>query len=215
MKEYNTYIFDLDGTLLDTLTDLHICCNHVLRSYDMPERSYEEIRCFVGNGVRKLIERAVPKGTSEDLIEKVLNTFKAYYMEHGLDHTRPYEGIIPLLQKLKESQKRIAVVSNKFDDATKSLCKRFFNGYIDIAIGEKEGTRPKPAPDAVNQAITHLGLTSKSEIVYIGDSEVDFKTAQNCELPCISVLWGFRDKAFLEGHGAQCFINLPNELLWE
>ncbi len=211
MKEYNTYIFDLDGTLLDTLEDLYLSTNHALKTYNLPERSLEEVRMFVGNGVRKLIERAVPGGESHPLFEQILAEFKTHYLVHGLEHTQPYAGVIEMLEMLRRNNKRIAVVSNKFYKATEELCQHFFGQYVEVAIGEREGIDKKPAPDTVIAAMKQLGVDGR-DAVYVGDSDVDVQTAQNCHLPCISVLWGFRNRDFLECSGATDFIEKPQEL---
>ena len=212
MKHYSTYIFDLDGTLLYTLGDLSASCNYALREMQMPERSIDEIRRFVGNGVKKLIERAVPVGTTAEKTEQTLAIFRAYYMEHGLDTTRPYDGIPELLAELKRRGKNVAVVSNKFYDATRQLCRHFFADTVSVAIGEKEGILRKPAPDTVIAALEELGV-SKDDAVYVGDSEVDVQTARNCGIPCVSVLWGFRDKDFLVQNGACLFAEKPADIL--
>lgn len=212
MTEYSTYIFDLDGTLLSTLSDLAACTNYALRTNGLPERSLDEVRQFLGNGIQKLIERAVPDGMGNPKFHSTLNTFREYYLEHSCDETAPYPGIIEMLAELKRSGKRIAVVSNKFYAATGELCRHFFGKYVEVAIGEQEGIRKKPAPDLVEEAFRLLGV-GKDDAVYIGDSEVDIETARNCGIPCISVLWGFRDKEFLAKHGATTFISRPEELL--
>lgn len=209
---YSTYIFDLDGTLLSTLGDLAASCNHALRTNNMPERSISEVRQFVGNGVRKLMERAVPQGTDDNATEKALADFKAHYSLHSLDTTQPYPDIMTLLNALHARGKRVAVVSNKFCAATKELCAHFFNGLVDVAIGETEGIRRKPAPDTVNEALRQLGTTA-SDAVYIGDSDVDIATARNAGMPCISVTWGFRDRDFLLAHGATTLVDSPMEIL--
>ena len=182
---YSTYIFDLDGTLLDTLGDLAASVNYALRTCDMPEHSIEDVRRFVGNGVA-----------------------------HSLDTTRPYDGIPEMLAALKAKGCHTAVVSNKFYAATQELCRHFFADTIDVAIGEHEaeGIRKKPAPDTVNEAFRQLGI-SKDHAVYVGDSDVDILTAKNSSLPCISVLWGFRDRDFLQKNGAEILISAPSELL--
>lgn len=212
MKQYSTYIFDLDGTLLDTLSDLRDATNHALRLSDMPERSLEEIRHSVGNGVRLLIERAVPEGTPAELTDRVFDDFRQYYLVHSMDTTAPYDGIMPMLAELSRRGKRMAVVSNKLHEATNQLVSHFFGQYITVAIGESSGVRRKPAPDTVEEAFRCLGV-DKTDAVYVGDSDVDFQTARNSGLPCISVLWGFRDRDFLAGLGADCFIEKPEELL--
>ena len=216
MKQYDTYIFDLDGTLLNTLDDLASAVNFALRSYGMPEHTRDDIRRFVGNGVRLLMIRAVPAGEQNPQFEEVFNTFRQYYMQHSLDTTRPYDGIQEVLLTLRQRGCRLAVVSNKFDAATKELCKHFFPNTIEVAVGEHEaeGIRKKPAPDTVIEALSQLGV-SVDNAVYVGDSDVDLQTARNAGLPCISVLWGFRDKDFLLAHGATTFITSPQELLFE
>ena len=211
---YQTYIFDLDGTLLDTLGDLAASVNYAMRTHGMPEHSVDEVRLFVGNGVRRLMERAVPGGAAHPAFEAAFATFRRHYMEHSLDTTRPYEGIPELLQELKRRGGHTAVVSNKFDAATKELCRHFFPDTIDVAVGEHEaeGIRKKPAPDTVLQALSQLGVGQEGA-VYVGDSDVDVQTARNSGLPCISVLWGFRDREFLLAHGAETFVSQPSELL--
>ena len=211
---YNTYIFDLDGTLLDTLGDLAAATNYALRQHGMPEHSIDDVRRFVGNGVRKLMERAIPDGAHNPDFEATFATFRQYYMQHSLDTTQPYEGIPETLAALKAKGCRLAVVSNKMMAATQELCQHFFPDTIEVAIGENEaaGIRKKPAPDTVFAALDALGV-GKGNAVYVGDSDVDIQTAANAGLPCISVLWGFRDKAFLTENGAKTFISTPSELL--
>ncbi len=213
MEEYQTYIFDLDGTLLYTLDDLQTSVNHALRAFGMPERTLDEVRRFVGNGVRNLMEQAVPGGDSNPQFEEVFATFRAHYTEHSLDTTRPYDGVLDVLKELKNRGKRIAVVSNKFYAATQELCRHFFGDCVEVAIGEREDIRRKPAPDTVFEALRQLGVSADGA-VYIGDSDVDLATARNSGLPCISVLWGFRDREFLKEHGATTFVETPNEILY-
>lgn len=214
MITYNTYIFDLDGTLLDTLTDLAASTNYALRTHGMPEHTIDEVRRFVGNGVRILMERAVPEGTDNPLFDEAFATFRQYYMEHSLDTTRPYEGVPEMLAALKAKGCHLAVVSNKMMAATQELCRHFFPETIEVAIGENEaeGIRKKPAPDTVIAALRQLGVGEEGA-VYVGDSDVDIDTARNSNLPCISVLWGFRDRDFLLQHGASTLISAPKELL--
>lgn len=212
MKEYSTYIFDLDGTLLNTLNDLAASTNYALRSVNLPEHSVDDVRRFVGNGVRKLMERAIEGGDKNPLFDEAYATFRKHYLEHGLDTTQPYPGIMDLLKALKEKGKNIAVVSNKFYDATQELVRHFFGEYVSVAIGERENIRKKPAPDTVIEAMKMLGV-GKENAVYVGDSDVDFNTAKNVGIPCISVLWGFRDKAFLESIGATTFVDKPRQIL--
>ena len=214
MKEFDTYIFDLDGTLLSTLNDLATSTNYALRWAGMPERTIEEIRMFVGNGVKLLMERAIPNGINNPKFEETYAKFREHYLEHNLDTTSPYDGIPELLRELKRRGKKLAIVSNKFYAATQDLAKHFFPDTIKVAIGERETIRKKPAPDTVLEALRQLGA-SKESAVYIGDSDVDIMTAKNCGLPCISVLWGFRDKDFLIQHGGTIFVNKPSEILGE
>ena len=208
---YDTYIFDLDGTLLDTLQDLATSVNYALRQHHMPEHSIDDVRRFVGNGVRRLMERAVPEGAANPAFEATFVTFREYYMEHSLDTTRPYDGILELIHELKQRGCRMAVVSNKMMAATQELVRHFFPD-IEVAIGEHEaaGIRKKPAPDTVFAAMQQLG---EGSAVYVGDSDVDLATARNSGLPCISVLWGFRDREFLLAHGATTFVEKPCEIL--
>ena len=211
MQQYESYIFDLDGTLLSSLTDLALSCNHALRSYGMPERSIDEVRQFVGNGVRKLMERAVPGGVGNEYFGEVYAAFREHYLLHNLDNTAPYPGIIELIQRLNTHGKHIAVVSNKFYDATQALVHHFFGHSIPVAIGERENIRKKPAPDTVVEALKQLGMPRETA-VYIGDSDVDIETARNCGMPCISVLWGFRSRDFLLEHGATTLVSKPEEI---
>lgn len=212
--KYNTFIFDLDGTLLDTLGDLAASVNYALRTHDMPEHSIDDVRRFVGNGVRKLMQRAVPDGETNPTFEATFATFRQHYMAHSLDTTRPYDGIPETLAALKARGCRLAVVSNKMMAATQELIRHFFPDTIEVAIGEHEaeGIRRKPAPDTVFTALRQLGV-GKEGSVYVGDSDVDIQTAANAGIPCISVFWGFRDRDFLIQHGAKTFISAPSELL--
>ena len=211
MHKYKTYIFDLDGTLLSTLADLAASTNYALRTHHMPERSLDEVRRFVGNGVKKLMERAIPDGLNNPLFEDTFATFRQHYMQHNLDTTQPYPGIMQLLEQLKAEGKNIAVVSNKFYAATRELCRHFFGDLVPVAIGEREDIRKKPAPDTVIEALRELGV-DKEGAVYIGDSDVDIMTAKNSGMPCVSVLWGFRDKEFLLEHGATTLISQPKDM---
>lgn len=199
-------IFDLDGTLLNTLKDLKESTNFALRKFGYPERTLEEIRCFVGNGVRKLIERSVPEGCEN--IEECLDIFKKKYVENMYNHTTPYVGIEDVLKNLHLLGVKTAVLSNKFDLAVKELCKKYFGDLIDIAIGQFDDVPPKPAPNGVVKALKKLG---EKTALYVGDSEVDVQTAKNANLPCIGVSWGFRDKENLKG--AEFIIDNPSEII--
>ena len=205
-----TVIFDLDGTLLDTLEDLKNATTYALKVCGMPERTLSEVRRFVGNGVRNLMIRAVPQGEENPEFEHAFAIFKEYYGEHCNDATRAYDGIPELLQELKNRGYAMAIVSNKIDSAVQDLNNRYFP-QVDVAIGDRENLKRKPEPDSVFLALEELGRT-REEAVYVGDSDVDLATAQNAGLPCISVLWGFRDKEFLVEHGATTFVAKPNEI---
>lgn len=210
----DTIIFDLDGTLLDTLEDLMDSVNYAMEKYGFPLHTIEEIRSFVGNGAPKLIERSIPQGKENPSYDAVLAAFKEHYAAHCEDKTNPYAGIMELLAKLKDKGYRMAVVSNKFDGAVKRLCEKYFGGYLEAAIGESADVKRKPAPDTVYRALRELSCDN-SRAVYVGDSEVDIQTAKNASLPCISVTWGFRTVGQLKAAGAdeKLMIGHPQELL--
>lgn len=206
-------IFDLDGTLLNTLDDLADSTNYALSRFGYPTRTIDEVRQFVGNGVAKLIERAIPEGKNNPNFEKCLAIFKENYAQNMYNKTTPYNGIIEMLSNLKSKGIKIAVVSNKFDLAVKELCKKYFEGFIDFAAGENEaqGIKKKPAPDTVISVLTEFNFAPE-DAVYVGDSDVDIMTAKNSKMPCISVTWGFRDEKFLLENGATILINAPSEI---
>ena len=199
--KYKLVIFDLDGTILDTLEDLKQALNHALAFYEYPTRTLDEVRCFVGNGIRRLIERAMPENVLDTDIDKVFTEFNKYYALHCADYTKPYEGVVGLIKKLRNMGIKTAVVSNKADYGVQELCDKYFNKLFDYAVGEREGVNRKPSPDAVYEVLSHLNI-EKNDAVYIGDSEVDVKTAQNAGLDSIMVSWGFRDKEYLYEQGA-------------
>lgn len=199
-------IFDLDGTLLNTLEDLWISTNFALSQFGYPERTFEEVRMFVGNGVRKLIERAVPENCQN--IDECLAVFKKHYAENMYNHTVPYNSIEKILKDLQAQGVKTAVVSNKFDLAVKELCKKYFGDLIDIAIGQFDDVPPKPAPNGVLKALKELG---EETAIYVGDSEVDVQTAKNANLTCIGVTWGFRDRENLKG--ADFIIDEPCDII--
>lgn len=206
-----TVIFDMDGTVLNTLDDLATSVNYVLTRFGMPTHCTEDYRLYFGNGIRYALQCAAPSGTEEKAIDQMLPVFRDHYNAHCLDRTGPYEGILELMRCLREHGFKMAIVSNKIDSAVKELNAKFFRDYVDVAIGEREGIRRKPAPDTVLQALAELKST-KDEAVYVGDSEVDMQTASNAGLPCITVLWGFRDKEFLTEQGATVFATTPKEV---
>ena len=209
--QYTLAVFDLDGTLLDTLDDLRTSLNVALEKAGMPQRSKDEVRRFVGNGIRKLLERAAPEDTPAAEIDRLYETFSAHYALHCAEQTAPYPGILPLLRTLRAAGMRTAVVSNKADYAVQPLVQQYFPGLFDAAAGEREGVRRKPAPDAVFAVLDALGMTA-GEAVYIGDSDVDLATARNAGLPCISVAWGFRSREFLLENGAEQIVSDAMEL---
>ena len=216
-----TIIFDLDGTLMNTLDDLHGSVCHALREAGLPLLEKEATRRYLGNGVRNLVGKAVEHvcpTADEPLKEQVFKTFRAYYVEHAMDKTAPYEGIPEMLTECRKRGLITAIVSNKLDPAVKELHQAFFADSIDIALGETPTVRRKPAPDMVNEAIRQLSVLHgrdipKSECIYVGDSEVDLQTARNSQLPCIAVSWGFRDRHWLLQCGATTIIDHPLELL--
>lgn len=205
-------VFDMDGTLLDTLQDLTNAVNWALAKYELPEKTVAEVCKVVGNGARNLVRGIVPEGESHPDFEAIFEDYKAYYAEHCEEETKPYEGIWELLQELKKCGYKLAVVSNKPDGAVKVLAEKYFPGCFEVAIGDREGYNRKPAPDLVYKALEELGA-KKEEAIYVGDSDVDLMTAMNAELPCVSVTWGFRDREFLMFHGANVFIDKPMKLL--
>ena len=212
MKKYHTVIFDLDGTLLNTLEDLADAVNAVLQENGYPLRTLDEVRRFVGNGIRRLMELAVPEGLEADTFERVFEEFRAYYTEHCQIKTRAYDGVMELLAVLKEKGYAMAIVSNKNHAAVLELNELYFKEFIPVAIGQQDGIRKKPAPDTVFQALKELGV-SGAGAVYVGDSEVDFMTAENSEMDCVLVSWGFRTQEELAECTPKAMIDRPEELL--
>lgn len=210
---YQYVIFDLDGTLLDTLEDLRDSVNYVMKRHDFPTHDTESVRMMVGNGVYNLMDLSIPGGRSHPSYDACMQEFMGHYKEHMRDKTRPFPGILPLLQDLSREGRGLAVVSNKFDAAVKALCKDYFGDLISVAIGANEaaGIAKKPAPDAVLAAMGQLCATPDS-CVYVGDSDVDIETARNANIPCISVAWGFRGREFLLGHGASLIAEDAHDL---
>ncbi len=208
--EIRTVIFDLDGTLLDTLGDLAAAVNYGLHSHGYPERTLAEVRRFVGNGVRNLILRSL-NGVETPDFDAVFADFKTYYAEHNAVLTAPYPGVTDLLRALKEKGIGTAIVSNKYDAAVKALNVHYFGDLIPVAIGEKEGVSRKPAPDPVLLAMKELNADPAST-VYVGDSEVDVLTAKNASLPCLTVTWGFRDREVLREAGADVFFDTVDDM---
>ena len=210
-RKYELVIFDMDGTILYTLDDICNGVNAALEKHGLPKRSKDEVRRHIGNGIRHEIESSVPQGTPESVIDAVFHDFHAWYQIHCNDSTRPYEGIIELLQRLKEEGMHSAVVSNKADYAVKALNEIYFNGLLEAGVGEKEGIARKPAPDEVNEVLRLLDMYKK-KAVYIGDSEVDIETAENAGMDCIGVSWGYRDRKWLQECGAKVIVDDVNQL---
>ena len=206
-------IFDLDGTLLDTLEDLTDSVNFALNKYSYPQKSIDSVKRAVGSGVRILFQRVLPNGESSEHFEDVISAFKEHYKSNMFNKTHPYDGILEMLRELKLKGIQTAVVSNKFDTAVKDLCKKYFGDLIHVAIGENEaeGVRKKPAPDSVFKAIEQMRVRIE-HVIYAGDSETDVQTARNAEIDCIGCAWGFRDKSVLQDEGARYIIELPEQI---
>ena len=213
MLSYNAFIFDLDGTLLDTLGDLAGSVNYALRKHGLPECSLQEVRSFLGNGIVRLMQGAVKNAVQGEAFEEVFQTFRSHYLEHCLDTTQPYPGILPMMEKLREAGVKMAIVSNKLHPAVQELSRRFFAELVTSAVGESENVRRKPKPDGVLRALKEMG-SRPEEAVYVGDSEVDWETARNAGLRCALVCWGFRDEEFLRTlPGTFAYAQSPDDLL--
>ena len=210
--KYSTYIFDLDGTLLDTLLDLANAVNFAMRAKGYPERTTREVRSFIGNGIKVLIKRAVPDGTSEKDYAEALEIFTKYYLEHISDNTKPYDGMIDVVKTLKSNNCKVAVLSNKAHFAAQAVVSDFFGDIFDIVVGKMDEFPSKPEPDSLFYTMKTLGVRAE-DCVYIGDSDVDVLTAHNAGLPCIGVTWGNRDEDILVSSGAEYIANTPKEIL--
>lgn len=213
---YSAAVFDLDGTLLDTLGDLHAAVNHALATFGLPARSAADVRAFTGDGLRRLAWRSAGEGADEARRDAVYHELASYYADHCQELTRPYPGVPEMVNELRAAGVRCGVVSNKVDSAVRALVERFFPGQFDFVVGEREseGIRKKPAPDTVEACLRAFGVTA-AEAVYVGDSEVDVRTAENAGCDCIVVTWGFRDEAFLREHGARTLAHTADELARE
>lgn len=210
--KYKVVIFDLDGTLLNTLEDLKNAVNYALIANEFPKRSLEEIKNFIGNGTKVLINRALPYPVDELTYAQVYQDFVTYYLAHLNDHTTPYDDILLLLKNLKDKQYQTAIISNKNNDATKDMKEKYFGSLIDIALGTRDFSKTKPNPESTLEIIEALHA-NKNDCVFVGDSDVDILTAKNAGIDYISVSWGFKSKEFLIEHGAQIVIDSPLELL--
>lgn len=209
--KYTTVVFDLDGTLLNTLDDLAGSVNFALKENGMSPRTIDEVRRFIGNGVRVLIKRSVPEGTTDEKYEATFKTFEAHYKKNSRNLTAPYEGVVKMLNDLKEMGYKLAIVSNKIDFAVKDLRDEFFNEVIEVAIGDSPDTNNKPEPDMVFKALKMLD-ESAGNAVYVGDTDVDLETAKNSGMDCITVSWGFRSREELLGYGAEMIADVPEDI---
>ena len=210
--KYKAYIFDLDGTLLDTLLDLANAVNFAMRAKGYPERTLTEVRSFIGNGIRVLIKRSVPEGTSEKDYEEALGIFTKYYLEHIADYTKPYDGMIDVVKTLQSRGCRVGVLSNKAHFAAQAVVRDFFGDIFDIVVGKMDEYPSKPEPESLFYTMQSLGVTPE-ESIYIGDSDVDVLTAHNAGIPCIGVTWGNRDEDVLRKSGAEYIAHTPDEIL--
>lgn len=208
---YKAVLFDLDGTILNTLDDLFYSTNYALEQYNLKTRTYEEIRCFVGNGVRVLIEKAVGENNLQ-LTDLVIEKFKEHYQVHSKDHIKEYKGIKELLDNLKNKGVKLAVVTNKFNIAAQDIINKHFPNIFDVVLGESSNLRRKPYPDMCEYVLKELGIDA-IDALYVGDSDVDILTAHNANLKCISCSWGFKTKNELIGYNANIIIDKPSELL--
>lgn len=208
---YEAVIFDMDGTVLDTLEDLHTAINHSLSHFGLPQVSSQHVRASLGNGAKMLVRRCLPQNSSPELERELLEYYSSYYNSHCRIKTRPYEGIVELMNRLRARGIKLAILSNKPDPAVKELAAAFFPGLLDSAVGESETVLRKPDPTGVLQAVSQLGL-EKERCVYVGDSQVDIATAQNASMPCIAVCWGFRSRQELEEAGAKELAENATEL---
>lgn len=212
--DISTVVFDMDGTLLDTLTDTVVAINHTMGTYGFPRLDTDYVRSVLGNGVVNLLGACVPDGQENPAFEAALTTYKAFYSQHAADKTAPYPGCSELIDDLLSRSYKIAIVSNKFDAVMQELNSTYFNGRFPVALGENEaaGVSRKPNPDMVFKALELLGV-DKEHALYVGDSEVDLATAHNAGLPCLSCTWGFREERFLIEHGATQIIREPHEVI--
>ena len=209
---YKAVIFDLDGTLLNTLDDLAASVNFALKDCGYPERTIEEVRAFIGNGVIKLMQRATPDGIGQADFDRCFESFRTHYLKHMFDTTKPYDGILPLLDTLKADGIKTAVVSNKLHSGVVGLCKDFFGDRLTCAFGVLDESERKPAPANVFKAIKEMQVEA-ADCVYVGDSEVDVQTANNAGLDCIAVTWGYRDPDVLKMNSPKYMIEKPEEIL--
>ena len=213
--KYSLAIFDMDGTILNTLDDMTDSVNEILSKYKLPLHTLDEVKFMVGNGIPKLIERAIPDGRSNPDFDKILADFIAYYEKHCAIKTAPYDGVVDCIKTLRAAGLKIAVNTNKVEPAAIALCDDYFPGLFDIISGSRPGMPPKPAPDGIYEILNRADMDGKSDgqrAVFIGDSDVDMQTGMNAGLDVIGVYWGFRGKKFLEEHGAKTIVMNAAEL---
>ncbi len=209
--KYDAILFDMDGTVVDSLADITHAVNHAMQHFGLPERSSAEVMASLGNGARYLLHAFLPADTPEGLLDEMLAYYQPYYAAHTGDRTRPYDGILPMMERLRAMGLRLAIISNKPDAAVQPLVRTYFAELVALAVGERPGVRRKPAPDMIDAAAAEMGV-DKSRCLYVGDSEVDVETARSAGIGCISVTWGFRSRAQLLQAGAETIIDRPDEL---
>lgn len=202
----------MDGTILNTIDDIAAAVNYILMKNNMEPRTVDEVKGFVGNGLYRTLKLSLRKELSEEEMSQMFDEFVAYYKEHSAINTRPYDGIVEAIKVLKDKGCKVAVVSNKRQEAVEELCEEFYKGLFDIALGDQDGIARKPAPDMVNKVLEFWNINN-SEAIYVGDSEVDILTAKNSKLDCISVSWGFREKETLTDNGATVIVDTPEEMV--
>lgn len=215
-RKIDTVIFDLDGTLLNTLEDMADSVNYVMSTYGFPQHTVSQIRSFIGNGIRKLLERSLPAGSSQELVDEATEKYRAYYQHHCMIKTQPYDGIADMVQSLAQAGIRMAIVTNKNDDAAQKMCRHYFGSYVNVCYGQRDSVPKKPERAMIDLALADLGSFSENS-VYVGDSEVDMQTAANANMPCIVCCWGFRDREFLEEAARDSitetiFVETPEEI---
>lgn len=207
-----TVIFDLDGTLLYSLEDLKDSVNFVMKKHGFREYTIDEVREAIGNGVRLLMERILPKDIDKNLFEECLSEFKENYSKNMYNKTKPYDGVLDMLKALRKEGYKIAVLSNKFDSAVKELSNKYFGELVDLAVGQKEGVKEKPSPLGIQEIAKELD-TDVETCIMVGDSEVDIQTANNAGIDCISVTWGYKNIDFLYDNGATKLVYAPEDIL--
>ncbi len=210
--KYKAAIFDMDGTILDTIDDIANSVNYSLKKYGFGERTLEDILSFVGNGIHRTLEKSVPPGTADSVVDILFDCYNEHYKVNCAVNTRPFDGIKEVIEELRKAGVYTAVVSNKEDRDAKVLSDMFFGGLFDCVVGRKKNTRRKPYPDSTLDVLSHLGISTR-EALYIGDSEVDYETAKNASVDVALVTWGFRKESFLSAFEPNYLVKIPNEIL--